>query len=52
MRVKKIYTGSTRITNQAFEEAYENPNSTEFKALASQVSAQVRQDGKIQRSEK
>lgn len=42
VRVKKIYTGSMRITNQAFEEAYENSTSPAFKALATQVSSQVR----------
>lgn len=42
VRVKRIYTGSMRITNQVFENAYENSNSTEFKALAKQVVAQVR----------
>lgn len=31
-----------RITNQAFEDAYENSNSSEFKALAKQVTSQVR----------
>lgn len=42
VRVKKIYTGSMRITNQVFEDAYENSNSSEFKALAKQVTSQVR----------
>ena len=42
VRVKKIYTGSMRITNQVFEEAYENSTTPEFKALAAQVSSQVR----------
>ncbi|KAM3616412.1 uncharacterized protein V6R79_017500 [Siganus canaliculatus] len=42
VRVKKIYTGSMRITNQVFEDAYENPNSTEFKALAKQVTMQLK----------
>lgn len=42
VRVKRIYTGSMRITNQVFENAYENSNSTEFKILAKQVVAQVR----------
>lgn len=42
VRVKRIYTGSMRITNQVFENAYENSNSTEFKALAKQVVSQVR----------
>uniref|UniRef100_A0A3Q3VTS8 Uncharacterized protein n=1 Tax=Mola mola TaxID=94237 RepID=A0A3Q3VTS8_MOLML len=42
VRVKKIYTGSMRITNQAFEEAYENSTSPAFKALATQVSSQLK----------
>ena len=42
VRVKKMYTGSMRITNQVFEDAYENSNSSEFKALAKQVTSQVR----------
>lgn len=42
VRVKRMYTGSMRITNQVFENAYENSNSTEFKALAKQVVSQVR----------
>ncbi|XP_076002095.1 ST14 transmembrane serine protease matriptase a [Genypterus blacodes] len=42
VRVKKLYSGSMRITNQVFEDAYENPNSTEFKALAKQVATQLR----------
>lgn len=42
VRVKKMYTGSMRITNQVFDEAYENSNSSEFKALAKQVTSQVR----------
>ncbi|XP_008307205.1 ST14 transmembrane serine protease matriptase a isoform X2 [Cynoglossus semilaevis] len=37
VRIKRIYSGSMRITNQVFEDAYENPNSSEFKALAKQV---------------
>lgn len=36
-----MYTGSIRITNQVFEEAYENSNSSEFKALAKKVVNQV-----------
>lgn len=43
VRVKKMYTGSTRITNQVFQEAYENPNSTEFKSLASKVALQLKE---------
>uniref|UniRef100_A0A673BBF4 Matriptase n=1 Tax=Sphaeramia orbicularis TaxID=375764 RepID=A0A673BBF4_9TELE len=42
VRVKRMYTGSLRITNQVFEDAYENSNSSEFKALAKQVASQVR----------
>ncbi|KAF7699179.1 ST14 transmembrane serine protease matriptase a [Silurus meridionalis] len=41
-RVKKMYAGSMNITNQDFLEAYENPNSTEFQALARQVTSQLR----------
>uniref|UniRef100_A0AAY4DDE3 Suppressor of tumorigenicity 14 protein homolog n=1 Tax=Denticeps clupeoides TaxID=299321 RepID=A0AAY4DDE3_9TELE len=39
--IKKIYAGSMRLTNQAFVNGYENPNSTEFKDLASQVVSQL-----------
>lgn len=42
VRIKRMYSGSMRITNQVFEEAYERSNSTEFKALAKQVILQVR----------
>ncbi|XP_034024411.1 suppression of tumorigenicity 14a [Thalassophryne amazonica] len=42
VRVKKIYTGSLHITNQVFENAYENSNSTEFQALAKQVISQLK----------
>lgn len=42
LKLQKIYTGTLRITNQAFVDAYENPDSTEFKQLASQVMDQVR----------
>lgn len=42
LRVKKIYMGSMRITNQVFHDAYEDANSTEFKALAKQVTSQVK----------
>ncbi|TSR87285.1 Amyloid-like protein 2 [Bagarius yarrelli] len=42
-RIQKMYAGSMNITNQAFLEAYENPNSTEFQALASQVTAQLKE---------
>uniref|UniRef100_A0A8C9THJ0 Suppressor of tumorigenicity 14 protein homolog n=1 Tax=Scleropages formosus TaxID=113540 RepID=A0A8C9THJ0_SCLFO len=40
--VNKMYTGSMRITNQAFLESYEHPNSTEFRALAAQVVSQLK----------
>ena len=36
-----MYTGTMRITNQVFEDKYENSNSSEFKALAKQVVTQV-----------
>lgn len=42
MKLQKIYTGSLRITNQGFVDAYENPDSAEFKNLADQVMDQVR----------
>ncbi|XP_061136066.1 ST14 transmembrane serine protease matriptase a [Syngnathus typhle] len=42
VRVKKMYSGSMRITNQAFDEAYENANSSEFLALATQVKTQLK----------
>lgn len=42
VRLKKMYSGSMRITNQVFEEAYENSNSSEFKALAKQVISQLK----------
>lgn len=42
VRVKKMYSGSMRITNQVFEDAYENANSSEFKALAKQVTSQLK----------
>ncbi|XP_027030587.1 ST14 transmembrane serine protease matriptase a isoform X2 [Tachysurus fulvidraco] len=42
-RVKKMYAGSMNITNQAFLEAYENPNSTEFQDLANQVTSQLKE---------
>lgn len=43
IRVKRIYTGSLKITNQVFEDAYENSNSPEFQALAKQVTNQLKQ---------
>ncbi|KAM3875577.1 LOW QUALITY PROTEIN: ST14 transmembrane serine protease matriptase a [Diretmus argenteus] len=42
VRVKKMYSGSMRITNQVFIDAYEDSNSTEFKALAKQVTSQLK----------
>uniref|UniRef100_A0A8C2C877 Suppression of tumorigenicity 14a n=1 Tax=Cyprinus carpio TaxID=7962 RepID=A0A8C2C877_CYPCA len=39
---QKIYTGSLRITNQVFVDAYENSDSAEFKELANQVMAQLK----------
>ncbi|XP_041850067.1 ST14 transmembrane serine protease matriptase a [Melanotaenia boesemani] len=42
VRVKRMYTGSMRITNQVFDNAYENSNSSEFKALAKQVVQQLK----------
>lgn len=42
VRVKRMYSGSMRITNQVFEEAYEKSNSSEFKALAKQVTSQLK----------
>ncbi|XP_061575796.1 ST14 transmembrane serine protease matriptase a [Cololabis saira] len=41
-KTKKMYSGSMRITNQAFDNAYENSSSPEFKALASQVIQQLK----------
>ncbi|KAG5837597.1 hypothetical protein ANANG_G00241010 [Anguilla anguilla] len=41
-KIKKMYGGSMRITNQAFNNAYENPNSTEFKALAKETVRQLK----------
>ncbi|KAK2846663.1 hypothetical protein Q5P01_009662 [Channa striata] len=40
--VRRMYTGSMRITNQVFIDAYEDSNSTEFKALAQQVTSQLK----------
>ncbi|XP_053728811.1 ST14 transmembrane serine protease matriptase a [Synchiropus splendidus] len=42
VRIKQMYSGSMRITNQGFVEAYEDANSTEFKALAKQVIMQLK----------
>lgn len=41
-RVKRMYSGSMRITNQAFINAYENSSTPEFKALAKQVISQLK----------
>ncbi|KAG9333095.1 hypothetical protein JZ751_013519 [Albula glossodonta] len=40
--IKKLYSGSMRITNQRFQEAYENPNSSAFQGLASKVVQQLK----------
>ncbi|XDV29625.1 hypothetical protein PO909_032711 [Leuciscus waleckii] len=40
--LQKIYTGSLRIKNQAFVDAYENPDSAEFQDLAKQVMSQLK----------
>uniref|UniRef100_A0AAV2J5B7 Suppressor of tumorigenicity 14 protein homolog n=1 Tax=Knipowitschia caucasica TaxID=637954 RepID=A0AAV2J5B7_KNICA len=42
VRVKRMYTGSLKITNQVFEDAYENSSSLEFKALAKEVTKQLK----------
>uniref|UniRef100_A0A3Q0TAB7 ST14 transmembrane serine protease matriptase a n=1 Tax=Amphilophus citrinellus TaxID=61819 RepID=A0A3Q0TAB7_AMPCI len=42
MRVKRMYSGSMRITNRAFDDVYENSTSPEFKALAKQVISQLK----------
>ncbi|KAK7160805.1 hypothetical protein R3I93_008467 [Phoxinus phoxinus] len=42
LNLQKIYTGSLRITNQAFVNEYENPDSAEFQDLAKQVSSQLK----------
>lgn len=42
VRHRRMYSGSMRITNQVFEEAYENSNSSEFKVLAKQVTSQLK----------
>ncbi|XP_062242553.1 ST14 transmembrane serine protease matriptase a [Platichthys flesus] len=42
VRVKRMYSGSMRITNQVFDDQYENSNSSEFKALAKQVTTQLK----------
>uniref|UniRef100_A0A8C2XJJ4 ST14 transmembrane serine protease matriptase a n=1 Tax=Cyclopterus lumpus TaxID=8103 RepID=A0A8C2XJJ4_CYCLU len=42
VRLKKMYSGSMRITNQVFEDAYEKSNTSEFKALAKQVTSQLK----------
>lgn len=40
--VKRMYSGSMRITNQVFDDAYENSNSSEFKALSMRVVSQLK----------
>uniref|UniRef100_A0A8C9ZC75 Suppressor of tumorigenicity 14 protein homolog n=1 Tax=Sander lucioperca TaxID=283035 RepID=A0A8C9ZC75_SANLU len=42
VRLKRMYSGSMRITNQVFESAYENSTTSEFKALAQQVISQLK----------
>ncbi|KAJ8403802.1 hypothetical protein AAFF_G00346700 [Aldrovandia affinis] len=42
LKIRKMYSGSMKITNQVFLEAYENPNSTEFRALASETVNQLK----------
>ncbi|XP_076850291.1 ST14 transmembrane serine protease matriptase a [Brachyhypopomus gauderio] len=42
LKMKKMYSGTLHITNQAFDKSYEDPNSTEFKALANQVATRLR----------
>ncbi|XP_073706508.1 ST14 transmembrane serine protease matriptase a [Garra rufa] len=42
LRLQKIYTGTLRITNQDFVDAYENPDSAEFQRLADQVMTQLK----------
>ncbi|MED6242205.1 hypothetical protein ATANTOWER_001571, partial [Ataeniobius toweri] len=39
---KRMYTGSMRIDNQVFQDAYENSSTPEFKALAEQVVKQLK----------
>lgn len=39
--INRMYTGSMRITNENFIDAYENSDSAEFKALAGKVTSQV-----------
>ncbi|TRY94900.1 hypothetical protein DNTS_023642 [Danionella cerebrum] len=42
LKIQKIYTGSLSISNEAFVDAYENPDSPEFKKLANQVLTQLK----------
>lgn len=41
-KVNRMYTGSLRITNQVFEDAYEDSDSPQFKELAKQVTKQLK----------
>ncbi|KAK2895025.1 hypothetical protein Q8A67_012254 [Cirrhinus molitorella] len=41
LNLKKIYTGTLRITNQDFVDAYENKDSAEFQTLAEKVMTQL-----------
>uniref|UniRef100_A0A3P9L5G2 Suppression of tumorigenicity 14a n=1 Tax=Oryzias latipes TaxID=8090 RepID=A0A3P9L5G2_ORYLA len=40
--VKRMYSGSMRLTDQAFENSYENSSTPEFKALADMVKKQLK----------
>lgn len=44
---KRMYSGSMKIENQVFENAYENSSSPEFKALAQQVLRDVSLSGSL-----
>ncbi|XP_032361793.1 ST14 transmembrane serine protease matriptase a [Etheostoma spectabile] len=41
-QLPRMYSGSMRITNQVFQDAYENSTTSEFKALAQQVISQLK----------
>lgn len=43
--MKKLYIGAMGISNKAFQKPYEDPDSPQFKDLASLVSQQVRGEG-------
>lgn len=40
-KIKKMYSGSLKITNMPYSEEYEDPSSTAFKDLAAKVVKQV-----------